>query len=237
MQLNAAKNPASFSRMILVRFIVSQSFSFSVPPPLPPPLVRSNGEFEGLSPPQHNMTSLPRKLLCLACTRLHCATPFVFSHQIPFLFRRPNDLCIGNGRKSVSPGFTISVRRRGHTIPLSPAPRHQTHAPLLQLESTAYSRPSETGDYASESTHPFRVVWNRFLSLALWDLKITYHYRDALHHSSRSSEGDNNKNYDTANQTSGERSTIFRMFSPAERGTRSVGRATKTKSQSGRGLP
>jgi hypothetical protein len=54
------------------------------------------------------------------------------------------------------------------------------------------------------------VIWN------LGSLKITYGYRDALHHSSRSSEGDKKINYDMTNQ--GERSTIFRKFSQASVG-------------------
>lgn len=55
-------------------------------------------------------------------------------------------------KKCVFPGLAISVRR-GHTAPLSPAACHQTHAPHLRLGSTAYSGPSETGDYASEKHH------------------------------------------------------------------------------------
>src|SRR5260221_6521534 len=182
MQLNAVKNPASFCRMILVRFIVSQSFSFSVPPP--PPLVRPSGEFEDLSQPQHNMTSLPRKLLCLAYICLHCAPPFVFSHQIPSLFRRQNDLCIGNGRKRVSPGFTMSVRR-GHTVPLSLLP-----AIKLTRHFFNWSRQHVHDHQRREITQAkVRVLSLEPISL-FGTLKITYHYRDALHHSSRSSEGD-----------------------------------------------
>ena len=180
---NAVKNPAPFC-MIFVRVIVSRSVFFFFCATAAA-ATRSSGEFEGPSRHHrrrnHSMTLLPRKLSCLACMRLHCAPPFVFSVRFPptswplyyqFLEGRMDG-------KRVSPGFAISVRSlRGHTVPLSPATCHQTHAPLLRLGSTAYSGPSETGDYTFISCFVvvLVVIWDRFHSRSL---KITYHYRDA----------------------------------------------------------
>lgn len=179
---NAVKNPASFCR-IIVRFIVSQSVFFFF---CAAAATCSTGGFEGLSRHHrrrnHSMTSLPRKLSCLACIRLHCAPPFVFSVSLPptswplyYQF-----LEAGMERKRASPGFAISVHNIQYPFLPPPAIKLTRHIFDWGRQHTVFRTIRDGRLRKRKSTHSFGasrssvfVIWNRFLLSG--SLKITYH--------------------------------------------------------------
>ena len=166
-------SPPPFCR-IFVKIYCPQSV---LPPP--PPLVR----VASLRPSRHDrrrrnhsMTSLPSKLSCLCLHTASLRNPrFVSSHQTTadklasvFPIHRGGG---GKKKKRVCPlaSPSQSVGDIQHPFLLPPAIKLTRH--ILDWGSTAYSGPSETGDYASVLRV---VIWN------LGSLKITYGYRDCI---------------------------------------------------------